>query len=91
LVHKKKEKIMLVVSTREFRDKQARYFDCVDNGELVIVQRGKNKAYTLSLTKEEDMITNPVIRQKIERGMAYIQDGIGREYSLEELKTKMGV
>ncbi|MDR0844716.1 MAG: prevent-host-death protein [Tannerella sp.] len=82
---------MVVVSTREFRDKQAQYFDCVDKGELVIVQRGKNKSYILSLTNENDVIFNSAVREKIKRGFDFIGEGKGREYSLEELKTKLGV
>ena len=36
----KKHTAMLIVSSREFRDNQKKYFDSVDNGEQVIVQRG---------------------------------------------------
>ena len=32
---------MLVISSREFRENQKKYFDSVDSGEQVIVQRGK--------------------------------------------------
>lgn len=39
---------MLVISSREFREKQKMYLDLVDQNEQVIVQRGKNKAYTLT-------------------------------------------
>lgn len=39
---------MLVVSSREFRDNQKKYFDLIDQDEKVIVQRGKNKAYILT-------------------------------------------
>jgi antitoxin (DNA-binding transcriptional repressor) of toxin-antitoxin stability system len=46
---------MLVISSREFREKQAEYFDRVDNGEQIIVQSGKNKAYTLTPVTENDV------------------------------------
>ena len=47
---------MIVISRREFRDKQAEYFDRADNGEQIIVQRGKNKAYTLIPVTEDDIL-----------------------------------
>ncbi len=51
---------MLVISSREFRDKQAEYMDRVDNGEQIIVQRGKNKAYAITPVKKEDIYMNKV-------------------------------
>jgi len=47
---------MLIISSREFRDKQVEYFDRADNGEQIIVQRGKNKAYTLIPVTENDVL-----------------------------------
>jgi antitoxin YefM len=38
---------MLIVSSREFRENQKKYFDLVDQNEQVIVQRGKDKAYMI--------------------------------------------
>jgi prevent-host-death family protein len=49
---------MLVISSREFRDKQAEYMDRADNGEQIIVQRGKNKAYTITPVKDKDIYLN---------------------------------
>jgi len=46
---------MLIISSREFRDKQAEYMDRVDNGEQIIVQRGKNKAYAITPVKDKDI------------------------------------
>lgn len=42
-VHKLKIKAMLVVSSREFRDKQAMYLDQADEGKEILVQRGKTE------------------------------------------------
>lgn len=46
---------MLVVSSGEFREKQAEYLNRVDNGEQIIVQRGKNKAYAITPVKSADL------------------------------------
>jgi len=49
---------MLVISSREFRNNQAQYFDLVDNREHIIIQRGKDKSYRLLPIMEDDYITN---------------------------------
>ena len=49
---------MLVVSSREFREKQAQYFDLADNREHIIIQRGKNKSYRLLPIAKDDYITH---------------------------------
>ena len=49
---------MLVVSSREFRNNQAQYFDLVDNQEHIVIQRGKNKAYRLFPVTEDDYVTH---------------------------------
>ena len=50
-------KIMLVISSREFRDNQKKYFDLIDSNEQVIVQRGKTKAYILTPISETDSLS----------------------------------
>jgi len=47
---------MLVVSSRDFRNNQAQYFDLVDNREQVVIQRGKDKAYRLLSVASDDYI-----------------------------------
>lgn len=48
---------MLIISSREFRDHQKKYFDLVDQDEQVIVQRGKNKAYILAPIGDADKLS----------------------------------
>ena len=55
LVHNKKRTTMRVVSSREFRDHQKKYFDMVDNNEQVIVKR-KNRAYKLVPVSDDDTL-----------------------------------
>ena len=49
---------MLVISSREFRNNQAQYFDLVDNREHIIIQRGKDKSYRLLPITEDDYVTH---------------------------------
>ena len=46
---------MLIISSREFRDKQDEYMERVDKGEKIISQRGKNKAYAITPVKDKDI------------------------------------
>lgn len=68
---------MLIISSREFRDHQKKYFDLVDQNEQVIVQRGKDKAYILAPISVADKLS--VNEQLVE----YV-----REAELELSKSK---
>jgi hypothetical protein len=49
---------MLVISSKEFRDKQKCYLDKVDEGMEILIQRGKNKSYKIVPVTEDDILTN---------------------------------
>ena len=48
---------MMIISSREFRDHQKKYFDLVDQNEQVIVQRGKDKAYVIVPLNDVDRLS----------------------------------
>ena len=48
---------MVIVSSREFRDHQKKYFDLVDQNEQIIVQRGKDKAYVIVPLHDADRLS----------------------------------
>lgn len=60
---------MLIVSSREFREKQAEYMDKADSGEQIIVQRGKNKAYSITPITNDDMYFSKEVIEKIEKSL----------------------
>jgi antitoxin (DNA-binding transcriptional repressor) of toxin-antitoxin stability system len=66
---------MLVISSREFRNNQAQYFNRVDNGEKIIVQRGNDKAYALTPISEEDLYFTPEMLEKIELALKQVENG----------------
>jgi len=39
---------MIVISSREFKQNQKSYFEKIDKGEQIIVQRGADKPYALT-------------------------------------------
>ncbi len=53
LIHTK----MKIVTSREFRDHQKKYFEMVDNNEQIIVKR-KNRAYKLVPVIDDDMLVD---------------------------------
>jgi len=55
VVHNLKRTKMKIVTSREFRDNQKKYFDMVDNKEQVVVMR-KNRAYKLVPVSDDDML-----------------------------------
>lgn len=47
---------MLIISSGEFRGKQKSYFDRVDKGEEIIIQRGRNRSYKIVPVEEDDTL-----------------------------------
>jgi antitoxin YefM len=86
-------KTMVIISSREFRDNQKKYFDLVDQNEQVIVQRGKRKSYMLSPLSEIDrMSTNPELIAKIKKAEEEIAAGnVVTINSSEDIKTFLGL
>jgi antitoxin YefM len=72
---------MLVISSREFRQNQKEYFDRVDKGEQVIVQRGKDKAYALTPISENDLYFNDAMIRKIKKSIEEIEKGETKKIS----------
>ena len=84
--------IMLVISTREFRDKQKSYLDKVDEGVEILIRRAKEKAYKIiPVTKDDTLMSKEEYYSMLDRGLQSIKEGRGKEYTLGELRIKMGL
>jgi len=91
VVHDKKY-IMLIISSREFRQNQKLYFDKADKGEQIIVQRGKDKSYALTPIGEDDMYFNQKMVKKIKKSIKQAKDGKYVEItSSKEIKELLGL
>ena len=67
---------MLIISSREFRDNQKKYFDLVDQNEQVIVQRGKDKAYILAPIGDSDRLSvNEVLIEYVKEAEIELSQG----------------
>jgi hypothetical protein len=89
--HKKTD--MIVISSREFRDHQKKYFDLIDDNEQVIVQRGKNKSYKLvPIMQDESLMTETEFYAKIDRALKQAEEGKVLEIkSAQEFKSLLGL
>ena len=66
---------MLIISSREFRQNQKEYFEKVDQGEHIIVQRGKDKSYALTPVTENDIYFNIEMIKKLKTSILEINNG----------------
>jgi PHD/YefM family antitoxin component YafN of YafNO toxin-antitoxin module len=83
---------MLVISTREFRQNQKEYFDRADNGEQIIIQRGKDKSYVLMPVSEDDIYFNPKMMERIKKSILEANDENVKTVSTSaEIKDLLGL
>ena len=80
---------MLVISSREFRQHQREYFDRVDKGEQIIVQRGKDKAYALTPISEDDLYFNAEMVERIKQSIDQVKQGKTKEVTSSEDISKL--
>ncbi len=66
---------MLVVSSREFRQNQRLYFEKADNGEQIIVHRGKSKSYALTPVSDDDIYLSSSMLEKLKQSLLEVSQG----------------
>jgi len=83
---------MLVISSREFRQNQKEYFEKVDQGEHIIVQRGKDKSYALTPVTENDIYFNAEMVKKLQTSILEINKGETKTVTTpEEISDLLGL
>jgi len=83
---------MLVISSREFRQNQKKYFERADKGERIIVQRGKDKSYALTPVNDGDFYLNAEMLDKIKKSITEIQNGeVKRVTTSKEIRDLLGI
>jgi len=69
---------MLVVSSKEFRERQKSYLDKVDAGMEVLIQRGKTKSYKIIPVPDDDtLMSKEEFFAMIDQAVKEIEDGKG--------------
>ena len=83
---------MIVISSREFRQNQKKYFEKADKGEQIIVQRGADKSYALTPVNEDDIYFNAEMVKKIKLSAEQAKNGeVKRITSSEEINDLLGI
>lgn len=83
---------MLIISSREFRQNQRKYFDKADKGEQIIVQRGKDKAYALTPVSDDDVYFNAEMVKKIKQSIEQAREGkVKKVTSSKEISDLLGL
>ena len=83
---------MLVISSREFRQNQKQYFEKVDKGEHIIVQRGKDKSYALTPISDDDMYFNVEMLKRIKASILEVDKGEVKQISTsKEISDLLGL
>ena len=83
---------MLVISTREFRNRQNTYLNKVDEGIEILIHRARERAYKIvPVAKDDPLMSKEEYFAILDRGLQNMREGKGREYTLEELRIKMGL
>jgi antitoxin YefM len=83
---------MLIISSREFREKQKMYLDLVDQKEQVILHRGKNRAYTLTpITNTDRFYSDPDVKARILHSLEHAEKGNLTTLPKEDINGLLGV
>jgi len=78
---------MLVISTREFREKQGMYLAKVKNGEDIVLKSRENGSFKIvPVTEDDTLMSKEEFFAKIDRARKEIKEGKGTTvHSKEEL------
>lgn len=57
----------VLVTSREFREKQAYVFDLADQGEKVVIRRKQKQAYALVPIQDEELTTSISLQAKVNK------------------------
>ena len=83
---------MIVISIREFRDRQTHYLTRAGNGENVVLKsRAAGSFKIVPITEDDTLMSKEDFFAKIERSLQAAKEGKGKKYTLEELRIRMGL
>ena len=87
---------MIIITSREFRQNQASYFDRVDKGEEILIQRKKNKSYKIvPVTEDDTLMSKEEFFAKIDKSLQQAKEGkthsMNEGESLDDFLDRIGV
>ena len=71
----KTKRIMVVVSSREFRANQRKYFDLARNNDVVITSRSYGSYRLIPIKDDDTLIDSSALEAKIRQGIADYEAG----------------
>lgn len=75
---------MVVVSSREFRANQGKYFDLARTNDVVITSRAHGSYRLVPVTEEDTVMTKEELYQKIDKGIREVREGKGYRVTTKE-------
>ena len=86
---------MLIITVREFLENQESYFDRVDKGEEILIQREKNKSYKIvPVTEDHTLMSKEEFFAKIDKSLQQAKEGkthsMNEGESLDEFLDRIG-
>lgn len=75
---------MVVVSSREFRANQRKYFELARTNDVVITSRAHGSFRLVPVTEEDTVMTKEELYQKIDKGIREIREGKGYRVTTKE-------
>ena len=76
---------MIVISTREFREKQGEYLGMVKNGEDIILKsRAKGSFKIVPITEDDTLMSKEAFFAKIDKGLKEAKEGKGKVLASKE-------
>ncbi len=76
---------MVVVSSREFRANQRKYFDLARINDVVITSRSHGSYRLVPITEDDTLINKAVLDAKIRQGIADYE--AGKVYRMKEVES----
>ncbi len=80
----------IIISSRQFRDKQGYYFSLIEKGEQVILRR-KGVSYKLTPIKDDTLMTEEEFYAKIDRSIQQAKEGKTKILRKEDIKEFLGL
>ena len=83
---------MLVISTREFREKQGKYLGLVSNGEDVVLKSRKAGSFKIVPIKRDDtLMSKEAFYAKLDRSIQQIKDGKLHTLNMNNIDEFLGL
>ncbi len=87
---KQKTMKMKIISTREFRGNQKKYFDLAEFERIIIHRGNKRKSVLLTPINEEEetdiYFSDPNVISKLKKALREIEDGNTKKVTLDDVK-----